>query len=156
MEIVTVILLLLLGVILLLVEFLLIPGISIAGVGSIISLAVSVFLAFKYWGNLVGIIVLLAIVVFVPVLIYFLLKGKTMKRMALNSDIDGKVQTVDNQKIHIGDIGETIGRLAPLGKAKFNGISAETRSLGNYVDPKTKVRVVNIEGNTVIVEPINE
>lgn len=156
MEIVTVILLLLLGVILLLVEFLLIPGISIAGVGSIISLAVSVFLAFKYWGNLVGIIVLLGIVVFVPVLIYFLLKGKTMKRMALNSDIDGKVQTVDNQKIHIGDIGETIGRLAPLGKAKFNGISAETRSLGNYVDPKTKVRVVNIEGNTVIVEPINE
>lgn len=156
MEILTVVLLLLLGVILLLVEFLLIPGVSIAGIGSFIAMVAAVILSFQYWGNLAGIIVLLSIIVFIPVLLYFLFKGKTMNRMVLSSDINGQVKTVDELEIKVGDIGETIGRLAPLGKAKFSGISAETRSLGNYIDPKTKVKVIKIEGNTVIVEPINE
>lgn len=156
MEILTVVLLLLLGVILLLVEFLLIPGISVAGIGSFIALVAAVVLSFQYWGNLAGIIVLLSVIVFIPVLLYFLFKGKAMKRMVLASDIDGQVKTVDELAIKIGDIGETIGRLAPLGKSKFNGISAESRSLGGYIDPKTKVKVIKIEGNTVIVEPINE
>ena len=156
MEILTVVLLILLGIILLLVEFLLIPGVSIAGIGSFISLVAAIVMSFKYWGNLAGIIVLLSVVVFVPVLLYFLFKGKTMKKMTLVSNIDGQVKTVDELKIKIGDLGETIGRLAPLGKAKFNGISAEARSLGGYVDPKTKVKVIKIEGNTVIVEPINK
>ena len=156
MEVLTVILLIILGVILLLVEFLLIPGVSVAGVGSVIALVTAIVLSFKYFGNLIGIIVLLAILVLVPVMLYYLFKGKTIKKMTLSSDIDGKVKNIDELEIKVGDIGETIGRLAPLGKAKFNGISAETRSLGSYVDPKTKVRVIKIEGNTVIVEPINE
>ncbi|MFA9389095.1 MAG: NfeD family protein [Prolixibacteraceae bacterium] len=156
MEILTVLLLLILGIVLLLVEILLIPGISVAGIGSVITLIISIVFAFQYWGNFGGILVLLSVIIFVPVLIYFLFKGRTMKRMILNSDIDGKVENIDQQFIHIGDVGETIGRLAPLGKAKFNGSSAEARSQGGYVEPKTKVKVIKIEGNTVIVEPINE
>jgi membrane-bound ClpP family serine protease len=156
MEIITVILLILLGVILLLVEFLLIPGISIAGIGSVLSLIVGIVLSFKYWGNLVGIIVLVSVLIFIPVFLYFLFKGRAMKPMILSSLIDGKVKNIDEQLIHVGDIGETIGRLAPMGKSKFNGVSAETRSVSGYLDPKTKVKVIKIEGNTVIVEPINE
>jgi len=156
MELLTVLLLLLLGVILLLVEFLLIPGISVAGIGSVLSLIVGVVLSFKFWGNMVGIIILLSVVVFLPVMLYFLFKGKAMKPMILNSDINGVVNNIDKQKIHIGDIGETIGRLAPMGRAKFNGVSAETRSLSGYIDPKSKVKVIKFEGNTVIVEPINK
>ena len=156
MEILIVLLLVILGVVLLLVEFMLIPGVTIAGIGGVISFGVSVFLSFKYWGNLVGIIVLLSIVVFIPVLLYFLFKGKAVKPIMLNSDIESKVITVDSEKIHINDEGITIGRLAPIGRAKINGTNVEARSLGNYVEPKTKVRVIKIEGNTVIVEPIND
>ncbi|MDA3929040.1 MAG: hypothetical protein PF541_08775 [Prolixibacteraceae bacterium] len=156
MEIVTVILLIVFGVVLLLVEFMLIPGITIAGIGGLISFGVSIFLTFRYWGSLAGILVLLSIVVFIPVLLYFFFKGRAMKPIILNSDINSKVVTVNEQEVKIGDEGETIGRLAPLGKAKINGTSVEARSQGSYVEPKTKVRVLKIEGNTVIVEPINE
>ncbi|MBN2805298.1 MAG: NfeD family protein [Prolixibacteraceae bacterium] len=156
MELITVILLILLGVILLLVEFLLIPGISIAGIGSVLSLIVGIVLSFKYWGNMVGIIVLVSVVIFIPVLLYFLFKGKAMKPMILSSDIDGQVRNIDEKIIHVGDEGETIGRLAPMGKSKINGLSVETRSTSGYLNPKTKVKVIKIEGNTVIVEPINE
>lgn len=156
MELFIIIILILLGVILLLVEFLLIPGVTIAGIGGIISFGVVVFLSFKFLGHLAGIIVLLSILIFIPVLLYFLFKGKAVKPMMLKSEIDGKVDTIDNQKIHIGDEGITIGRLAPLGKAKINDITAEARSLGSYVEPKTKIKVIKIEGNTIIVEPINQ
>lgn len=156
MEILTVVILILLGVILLLVEFMLVPGVTVAGIGGLIAFAASVFFAFKYWGSLAGIIVLISILIFIPVLLYFLFKGRAVKPMVLESDIDGKVENIDNQLVKIGDEGETVGRLAPLGKARFNGNSYETRSLGSYIEPKTKVKVINIEGNTIIVEPIND
>ena len=156
MEILTVLLLILLGVILVIAEFMLIPGLSIAGIGAVIAFGISVYLAFKYWGTFAGIVTLIAILVFVPVMLYFLFKGKAVKPMMLNSDIEGKVINIDDQKIHIGDEGITTGRLAPLGKAKINGINVEARSLGSFVDQKTPVKVIKIEGNTVIVEPINK
>lgn len=154
MEILTILLLLALGVVLVIVEFMLIPGLSIAGIGAFISFAFSVYLSFKYWGNLAGIVTLIAILVFVPVLLYFLFKGNAMKPMMLNSDIDGKVNTIDEQKIQVGNEGITTGRLAPLGKAKINGITVEARSLGQFIDQQTPVKVIKITGNTVVVEPI--
>ena len=156
MEIVTILLFLLLGIILLIVEFTLIPGLSIAGIGSLISFGASIYLAFKYWGNLAGILILIAVLIFVPVLLYFLFKGRAMKPMMLDSDIDGKIVNIDDQKIHLGDEGVTTGRLAPLGKAKINGITVEARSRGIFIDQQTPVKVIKIEGNTIIVEPINK
>ena len=73
----------------------------------------------------------------------------------LETDIDGKVKNVDEDLIKPGDIGETIGRLAPAGKAKINGVTLEVRTTGAFVDPKKKIKVIKIEGNNVIIEPIN-
>ena len=156
MEILTVVILILLGVLLVLVEFMLVPGVTVAGIGGLLAFIASIFFAFRFWGSLAGIIVLLAILIFIPVLLYFIFKGRAVKKMSLESDIDGKVINIDEDSVKIGDEGETVGRLAPLGKAKFNGVSYETRSLGDYVEPHTKVKIINIEGNTIIVEPIND
>lgn len=156
MELLTVILLLLLGTILLIVEFMLIPGITVAGIGCVISFGASIFLAFNYWGTLAGIVILLAIIIFVPTFLYYIFKGRTVKSMMLNTDIDGVVNTIDNQKIKIGDQGITIGRLAPSGRAKINGANIEARSTGIFIDQKTEIKIIKIQGNTVIVEPINE
>jgi membrane-bound ClpP family serine protease len=156
MEIITIILLILLGVVLLLIEFLLIPGISVAGVGCLVAFGASVFFAFKFFGSLVGFIVLAAILITVPLFLYFLFKGKAMKPMMLSADIDGKMKNVEEGQLKPGDEGETIGRLAPAGKAKINGITLEVRTNGQFVDQKTKIKVLKIEGNSVYVEPIKE
>ncbi|HKM94976.1 MAG TPA: NfeD family protein [Prolixibacteraceae bacterium] len=156
MEILTVILLLLLGIVLVVVEFMLIPGLSIAGIGALLTFGASVYLSFKYWGNFAGFVALAVILIFVPILLYLLFKGRAVKPMMLESEISGKVETVDTDKIHVGDIGITIGRLAPIGNVKINGSTAEARSKGIYIDQKTKIKVIKIEGNTVIVEPIND
>jgi membrane-bound ClpP family serine protease len=156
MEILTVILLILLGVVLLIVEFMLLPGATIAGIGSVLAFGVSIYLSFNYWGTLPGFVSLAVVLIFVPVMLYFLFKGRAMKPMMLESNIDGKVLTVDSEKIHVGDTGITIGRLVPSGNVKVNGTTIEARSRGIYIDPKTEIKIVKIEGNTVIVEPIKE
>ncbi len=156
MEIITLLLLFVLGIVLLLVEIFLIPGLSIAGIGCFISLAACSYLSFKFFGTLVGIITLIIIVVVVPLLIYFIFKSKAVKPMMLETNIDGKMKNVEDDAIHTGDEGVTIGRLAPSGKAKINGITLEVRTTGTFVDPHTKIKVLKVEGNTVIIEPINE
>jgi membrane-bound ClpP family serine protease len=154
MGIITIIILILLGIMLLLVEFMLIPGITIAGVGCVISFGAAIFLSFKYFGTLAGFIALAAVVIFVPLFLYFFFKGRAVKPMMLESDIDGKVKTVDEQLIHPGDTGITTSRCTPGGKAKINGSVVEVRSLGSFIDPHTPGEVVKIEGNIVIVKPI--
>jgi len=154
MEIVTILLLVLLGIVLLFVEFMLIPGVTIAGVGCVVSFGAAIFLAFKYYGSMAGFITLAAILVFVPVFLYFFFKGKAAKSMMLKSDIDGVVKTVDEQKIHPGDQGITISRCTPGGNARVNGITVEVRSMGVFIDPHTQIEVVKIDGNIVIVKPI--
>lgn len=156
MEILTVLLLILLGIVLLIIEFMLIPGITIAGIASVIAFGAGIVLSFQYWGTIPGLISLFAILIFVPVFLYFLFKGKAMKPMMLNTGIEGRVVNIDNKKIHIGDEGVSIGRLNPSGRIKIGEISVDARSRNLFVDPKTPVRIIKIEGNTVIVEPINQ
>lgn len=156
MEIITIIFLIILAIILLVVEFMLIPGISIAGIGSLASFAFATFLAFRDFGNIGGIITLGAILIIIPTFLYNFFKGKGMKRMILKSDIESKVESYDKDSIHENDEGQTIGRLAPAGKAKINGQIVEVHSTGMYVDPNTPIKVTKIDGNTIIVQPLNE
>jgi membrane-bound ClpP family serine protease len=156
MEFLTVILLLLLGIVLLIVEFMLIPGATIAGIGSVLAFGTAVYLSFQYWGTFAGFIVLAVVLIFVPVMLYLLFKGRAVRPMMLETDISGKVETFDNEMIHVGDTGITIGRLVPTGMVKINGLTIEARSKGIYIDPKTDIRVIKIDRNSVIVEPIKE
>jgi membrane-bound ClpP family serine protease len=155
MELLSVFLLIILGVILLIVEFMLIPGLSIAGVGCFLSFAAAVFFSFKFFGVFGGLVCTVAILVLVPLQLYYLFKSRAMKKMMLNSEIEGKAKTFDENQIKAEDKGITLGRLAPGGKIKINGITAPARSTGSYIDPNTEVVVVKIEGNIVIVKPIN-
>ena len=65
-----ILLLIVLGVILLLIEFAVIPGVTIAGIGGTILFGYSIYLAFSEYGTWAGILTLLAIVIIVPVLFY--------------------------------------------------------------------------------------
>ncbi|HKJ43097.1 MAG TPA: NfeD family protein [Sunxiuqinia sp.] len=156
MTILIILFLIFLGVILLLLEFVVIPGITIAGIGGIILLGASVYFAFDKYGVIPGIITLAFVLIAVPMLIYRIFKSRTGKKMMLNSEIDGHVEKVDDQVIHIGDEGITIGRLAPTGKVRINNLSMEAKSAVGFVDPQVKIKVIEVLRTQVIVEPINQ
>ena len=156
MTVFTIILLIALGLLLLLIEFAVIPGITIAGIGGFILLGFSVYIAFIEFGTAIGFFTLTFVLIASPVLLYLLFHSKAGKKMILESLIDSKVETNVSEKIQIGDIGKTIGRLAPTGKVKVHGETLEAVSTGGFVDHNTEIKVIKILSNKIIVEPVKK
>jgi membrane-bound ClpP family serine protease len=152
----TIILLILLGLLLLLIEFAVIPGVTIAGIGGFILLGISVYIAFAEYGTGIGFLTLTFVLIASPLLIYYFFKSKSGKKMMLETFVDGKVESVDNSKIKVGDTGKTIGRLAPSGKVKVNGEIVDAQSTGAYVDHNTEIKVLKMLTNKIIVEPVKK
>ena len=154
MDILIILLLIFLGIVLLLIEFTILPGISIAGIGGTLLFAYSIYLAFNTYGPLAGFLTLGFVVIVAPLLVVFVFKGKTGKKMVLSTTITGIANQIDD-KIKVGDMGVTIGRLAPMGKIRVNGEVVEVRSTGAYIDPGESVRIIEIEKSQITVEPLN-
>jgi len=150
-----IVILILLGIILFLVEFLLIPGITIAGISGAILMVGGVILGYHYHGVVVGNFILLGTVVLSTLTLILVLKSKTWKKVMLQSSIDGKVNQLErtNYQVKEGDIGVTITRLNPIGKILIQGEYFEATSLNRFLDEKTSVIVKKISGNKIIVEP---
>lgn len=156
MTIFVIILLILLGLVLLLIEFAVIPGVTVAGIGGFILLGASVYIAFVSFGTGTGFLTLSFVLIASPLLIYYFFKSKSGRRMVLESSVPGKMETVNSDKINVGDTGKTIGRLAPGGKARVNGEVVEAQSTGAFIDHNTEIRVLKILSNKIIVEPLNK
>ncbi|KJF42713.1 MULTISPECIES: NfeD family protein [Draconibacterium] len=156
MSILAIILLILLGLLLLLIEFAVIPGVTIAGIGGFLLLGGAVYVAFAEYGTLVGFITLATVLILAPAMIYYFFKSRTGKKMILEKNIVGKVDLINREKIVVGETGKSIGRLAPMGKVKVNGEIVEAQSTGAFIDHNTEIRVLKIESNKIIVEPLNK
>jgi len=156
MSLLAIILLIILGLILLLLEFVVIPGVTIAGVGGFLLLAGSVYIAFAEMGKVAGFITLAVVLILSPLMVYYFFKSKAGKKMILDSKIEGKIENSTTDKLAVGDKGVTIGRLAPMGKIKINGEVVEAQSAGTYIDEHTEIQVIKFHLNKIIVEPFNK
>ncbi|GET33672.1 hypothetical protein PbJCM13498_25350 [Prolixibacter bellariivorans] len=156
MTILTILLLIFLGIILLLLEFAVIPGITIAGIGGIVLFGYSIYLAFGAYGTAAGIGTLLFIIIVVPILMFKLLKGKIGDKMSLKSTIIGKTNLIEDTRFHAGDKGVTVTRLGPVGKVEFDGQVMEGKSTGPMMDAGTEVEIVKVLKNQIIVKPIKK
>ncbi len=150
-----IIILIVLGILLFLIEFLLIPGITIAGIGGAIMTMSGVYIAFERFGTKIGVLVLLFTLVSTIVMFAFSLRSKTWKKAMLSTNIDSNVaDDLGLELLHEGDKGETIGRLAPMGMIRISGHSYEAKSIAGYIEPHTPVEIVKISASQIIVKPI--
>lgn len=152
-----IIFLIILGILLFLVEFLIVPGITIAGIGGAISIIAGVVLAFYYEGPATGLIVLISTAVLISLTAVFMLKAGTWKKLMLNKAIDGKVDFVrmEEERIKVGDKGKTITRLNPMGKVRVGDEYYEAKALDKLIDQNQEIEIVKIESNKIIVKPLN-
>lgn len=149
-----IIVLIIIGLFLFLVEFLLIPGITIAGIAGVGFLIVGIVLAYTGHGNTAGHITLLSTVIATIFTVAMSLRAKTWSRFMLNTNVDSSVDNpLSNQSVKPGDTGIAISRISPMGKVRINDVVVEAKSTGAYIDQKAEVEVVKIEGSKVIVKP---
>lgn len=146
--------LILVGLVLLFVEILLVPGVGVAGILGLLCMGGSCFYAFYDSGTTAGLIVTIVNAVLVVGLTVYVLRAKTWKRMSLETNIDAKA--VEDAVLSLGDRGRTLTRLAPMGSARFGNYVIEVKSLEGMLDPETDVEVVLIEDNMIYVKPLSE
>ncbi len=158
MSIGLIIFLILLGLLLFLLEFLVVPGITVAGIGGAISIITAVVLAFYYHGPRTGLIVLLATLLVLILTVVFMLKAGTWKKLMLNKSIDSRVDNVKKQEglVKEGDTGSTVTRLNPMGRVIVNGQYYEAKSMDRLIDQGTDIVVLKVEINKLIVKPVNK
>lgn len=154
MTILIIVALLLLGIVMLMLELVVIPGFTIFGIAAIGVLGYSVYLAFINYGIWAGVGILVALVVLIPSLFMKFFKSRAGRKMLLESVIDGKVNELELGRIKAGDRGKALGRLAPMGKIEVNGYVAEGKSSGSYIPEGSEIEIVKIVDNHIIVKQI--
>ena len=155
MSLFAIVILIIIGIVLLWVEFLVIPGITVAGIGGVILIVTAIFLSYRLHGVAAGNYVLLGSAIFMFVSVYFSLKSKTWRRTMLESKLEGRVNTFDISIVKPGDTGKTITRLGPMGKVEINGVFYEAKSVENIINAETDITVVKVLGDKLIVKPTN-
>ncbi|MFC2080130.1 NfeD family protein [Bacteroidota bacterium] len=150
-----IIILILLGILLFVIEFMLVPGITVAGVGGLILTVLGVYRAFDKFGTATGGWVLFGTIVLSIFVIAFSLRARTWKRFMLNTSVKGSVgEEVGEGGFKIGDKGQAITRLAPIGKIMINELVREAKSIEGYIEEHTEIEVVNVEGTLITVKKI--
>lgn len=154
MTVIIIVLLIVIGIALLLLEFLVIPGVTLAAIGGVLMIGGGIYLSYDHYGNSIGHISVLATLVFSGLSLALALKSKTWKKIMLNTEMDSKVEKIEVEDIAVGDFGISVSRLAPMGRVKVNRKIVEAKSTGVYIDEKTEVEVVGIIDKIIIVKPI--
>ena len=153
MSVTAIILLVILGIILFLLEFLVFPGLTITGIAGIISIGIAIFFAYHDHNVITGNRILIGTLVAILGVFYFVFKSKSLDKISLNQTIEGTVtDTVHENNLTVGQTGKTITRLAPIGKVMINGIVVEGKSTGEFISENTEVEIVKINNNQIVVK----
>ena len=146
--------LIVIGMVLMLTEIMLIPGVGVAGILGFLSIGGACYLAFCEFGTMTGIIVLSCNAIVLVLLLIWVLRAQTWKKFTLNTNIDSKAVSTETV-IAIGDFAKTVTRLAPIGSIRFNNKVMEAKALEGMIDSGVDVEVVLIEDNKIYVSPVN-
>ncbi|MDR2120579.1 MAG: NfeD family protein [Tannerella sp.] len=142
------------AIILFLLEIFLFPGVTLAGIGGALFAVGGVAYGYYTLGITGGHVTLGASLAVYGYFFYRILRSKSLRKIALNTNIDSKVVSARDMGLNPGDEGITLSRLAPAGKARFGNTIVEARAMENFVDEQTPVAIVHIEGYQVIVKSI--
>ena len=155
MDIFITVILLALGIILVLAEIFLLPGITIAIIGGIIFIGGGLYYAYSHLGLVGGNIALIVSIIVFLITFVWLIKSKAINIIGLKTDIDS---TVADEKLMVeikeGDEGITVSRLNPVGKVKVNQMTVEAKTLDGFIDEDVKVVVLKVYPTQIVVKEL--
>jgi membrane-bound ClpP family serine protease len=147
--------LLVLGLLLLLVEVIFIPGTTVVGiVGGLLCIA-GISYTYAYLGTTEGHLVAGSTLLVGTIVFWYGLKTDVWSRFALKQNITGKVGEDDPLPQPL-QVGITISVLRPSGVVEVEGNRYEAHSLtGSMIESNQPIRVVKVENRKIFVELYN-
>lgn len=145
-------LLIFIGLLLVVVELIFIPGTTIFGILGALLVGVGIYFTYENYGDVTGTYVLVGSSLIGAGLLIYSLKAKTWKKFALTSQIKSKVKDGYADDLQSGFTGEAISDLKPIGKGEFNNKTYEVTSQGEHVSAGSLIKIIKIERNKIIVK----
>ena len=146
--------LLLIGISLIIVEIVFIPGTTVVGLLGVVFTITGVVVSYSHFGNQIGFYILIGVGITTAVAVYFSFRSGAWSRFALHSKVEGKVNEGMLDFLKIGDEGVAVSALRPMGKGSFHEKVVEVKTSGSYLDQGNKIRIVSIQQTQITVEPI--
>ncbi len=150
----TVLSLILFGLALIVAEIIFVPGTTLVGIVGFVLLVLGAGLSFRYFGTSTGWAVTGGTAVASGVILYYAFKANVWGRFSLKSTSTSKVNEGEMSTIITGAEGIALSALRPSGKAELGNKTYEVRTMGNYIESGTRIRVMQIMSNQIIVEPL--
>lgn len=147
-----IVLLIVLGLLFLVAELLLFPGLSIGGILALVCYGGAIWYAFDSLSVTAGIWTVVAVLALSLLSLIISLRAKTWQRLTLKQEIDSVSMPKPETEVALGTLGVTISRLAPMGKVSINGKTYEAKSTDVFIDQKQYVEVVGYDNFTLIVK----
>lgn len=146
--------LLALGLLLIVVEVIFIPGTTVVGFFGFGLMLVGAFLGFRYFGNEVGWMIIGASAASSAIVFVWIFRAKPWHQFALKTAIKSKVNEGIHDGLHAGDEGVTTSALRPSGKAELRGRVVEVTTQGGYLESGTRIRIIKISPYQILVETL--
>ncbi len=149
----TIALLILVGIVLIVVEIIFVPGTTVVGIMGFAMGGYGIYLGYDYFGSTTGHIVLVSGVVLGFTAIFLSFKSGAWRQFANKAAITSKVNEGLLTSLHVGDEGQTVSSLKPIGKAVFQEKVYEVRSMGNFITENQPIKIIKIDQHKIFVEP---
>ncbi len=150
-----------LGILLVFVEILLLPGFGAAGIPGVIIFCVGIGMIWVRAGATTALIytsVALIFVIPISIIGLSLLRessiGKSFILSASEKTEDGFQAAPPELTALVGKSGKTVTPLRPAGVALINGQRVDIVTQGEFVAPETEVEVILVEGSRVVVRSL--
>lgn len=150
-----IVLLIILGLLFLVAELLLFPGLSIGGILAIACYGGAIWYAFDALGVTAGVWTIVVVAILSLLSLIFSLRAKTWQRLTLKQEIDSVSMPKPETEVTVGAVGVSISRLSPMGKVEVNGKTFEAKSVDVFIDQRSKVEVVGFDNFTLVVRKID-
>lgn len=147
--------LLVIGLALIIVELVFIPGTTLVGLLGLIFTVVGIVISYDYFGSDTGFYFLMGTLVTTLVGLFFSFRTGAWSKFSLKTSMDSRVNEGATQLLKVGDEGVTLSALRPMGKAEFQGQNFEVKTVGGYMEAGQKVKIIQIQYNQIVVEPTN-
>ena len=144
------------AIILLAVEIFVIPGFGISGILGIAALITGIFLVTN--SVLEGLLFTGGALIALGIIVYLSFRSPRIRRLWQKFSLStrqttkgGYVAPKIQYEMYLGRVGISLTQLRPAGTADFAGEHLDVVTEGGFIGPRTKIRVIAVEGTRIIV-----
>ncbi len=148
------ILLIAIGLGLVVIEIIFVPGTTIVGIMGLLCIFAGLGYGFSEFGHPMGWGITAVTTLVSAVVIIISLRSGVWNKFALKGAINSKVNEHKQLDVQVGQSGTAISALKPIGNAEFKHQIWEVTTQGEHIDAGSPVKVIKTKGRIIYVEQI--